>query len=397
MDFSYNEDHQLIRKAVREWAEGYAKPLIIKQDIEQRSNRDLLLEMGKQGFLGVCIPEKYGGANLDYISLGIVSEELERVDTSLRVVISVHVGLNSLSLLQWGTEEQKLKYLTPQAEGKKLATFALTEPDAGSDPANLRSTAKKDGDYYILNGEKMWVSLAHVADNYVVYVKTDTSKGARGISAFIVESNLDGITHGSIKNKLGVRAGDTGWISMQDVAVHKDNMLGFENEGFKIAMSALDNGRFTVASGSIGLGKACLEASLSYAKERQAFGKSISDFQLVRQKIANMIREIECSELLVLRSGHLKNKGIRNTRETALAKWNATNMAWNAADDAVQIHGAYGFSAEYPVERYLRNSRGARIYEGTDEIQALIQARYALGEFEDKPLRCELPAFSPSQ
>jgi alkylation response protein AidB-like acyl-CoA dehydrogenase len=297
--------------------------------------------------------------------------------------------------LQWGTEEQKQRFLTPQAKGEKYAAFCLTEPGAGSDVASMVSTARKDGDDYIINGEKMWISLATKAHNFLWFAKTDTNAepAHEGITAFMVESDMAGVTTGDIHGKLGVRAGSTGWVNCSDVRVSAANRIGEEGEGFKIAMSCLDNGRYTVASGATGLIRASLEASLSYAEERRAFGKKISRHQLVQQKLAWMQQWYDCARLLYLKSGWLKNEGVRNTRETSMAKWYATDMSFKAAHEAIQVHGAYGFSDEYDVERYLRNSRGAIIYEGTSEIHQLMQAGYALGLREDKPLRCELPAY----
>jgi alkylation response protein AidB-like acyl-CoA dehydrogenase len=309
--------------------------------------------------------------------------------------MSVHIGLNSLALLQWGTEEQKERFLVPQARGEKIACFGLTEPGAGSDVAAMVSTAKRDGDMYIINGEKMWISLATKADHGLIVARTDPDAADPhdGLSAFMVELNRDGVTSGDIHGKLGVRAGSTGWIAFQDVEIPAENRIGEEGEGFKIAMSCLDNGRYTVAAGATGLIRACLEASLKYAQERKAFGREIGKFQLVQQKIAHMIQSYEAAKLLYLRSGWLKNQGIRNTRETSLAKWFATDASFDAASEAIQIHGAYGYSDEYDVERYLRNAKGAIIYEGTSEIHQLMQAGYALEYRDDVPLRCELPAF----
>jgi alkylation response protein AidB-like acyl-CoA dehydrogenase len=356
-------------------------------------NPATLPRMAELGILGICIPVRYGGQGFDYLTLGLVCEELERADTTLRVVMSVHMGLNSLALLQWGTEEQKQKFLTPQARGEKYAAFCLTEPGAGSDVANIASTARKAGDKYILNGEKMWISLATKAHHFLVLAKTDINAGARGITAFILTKDMPGLTSGDIHGKLGVRAGSTGWIAMQDVEVPAENRLGDEGEGFKIAMSCLDNGRYTVATGATGLIRACLEDSLKYAHERETFGNPIGQHQLIKQKIAYMQQWYDAASLLCMRAGWMKNQGIRNTRETSIAKWYATDHSVQAALEAVQVHGAYGFSDEYPVERYLRNSKGAVIYEGTSEIHQLMQADYALGYREDRPLRCELPAY----
>lgn len=395
MEFELTEEQKMVRDMVADFAKREIAPTIKENDEKGHFDKNIIPKMAAQGILGLCIPQKWGGGGMDYISLALACEELEHVDTAARVILSVHIGLNSLTLLQWGTEEQKQKYLVPQAQGKKLATFGLTEPDAGSDVAGIKTTATKDknGDY-ILNGSKMWISLADVADNFLIFAYTDKSKGRKGISCFIVERG-PGVQTATIHGKLGVRAGNTGEVSLVNCRVPKENLLGEEGEGFKIAMSALDNGRFTVASGSVGLAKACLEASVKYANERKAFGQKIGEFELVQRLIAKMVSGIDASELLVYRAGWLKNLGKRNTRETALAKWFATNVAFNSANDAIQIHGAYGFSNEYPVERYLRNSRGAIIYEGSNQIQELMQGQYALGYRLDKPLRKELPKWEP--
>jgi glutaryl-CoA dehydrogenase (non-decarboxylating) len=397
MDFHLTEEHNMIVRMVRDFAEKEVAPVIKDYDREHKVNRDAVRRMGELGILGICIPVRYGGQGMDYLSLGLVCEELERVDTSLRVVMSVHVGLNSLGLLQWGTEEQKRCWLVPQARGERIATYALTEPGAGSDPIAMVATARREGDVYVLNGEKMWISLADVADNFLIFAKTDphAEPRHRGITALFVEREMTGVSTGDIHGKLGVRAGSTGWISLADVEVGVENRLGDEGEGFKIAMSCLDNGRYTVASGATGLIRACLEASAKYARERHTFGKEIGRHQLIQQMVAHMTRDYEMARLLCLRAGWMKNEGKRNTRETSLAKWFATEASFAAASDAVQIHGAYGYSDEYDVERYLRNAKGACIYEGSNQIHTLLQADYALGYREDRPLRCELPAYDP--
>ncbi len=393
MDFSLNEEQQQARKMVRDFAAKEVIPVIGEWDRKQEMNPAFLPRMAELGILGINIPVRYGGQGFDYVTLGLVCEELERADTTLRVVMSVHMGLNSMALLQWGTEEQKQKFLTPQAKGEKYAAFCLTEPGVGSDVQNMNSTAKKVGDKYVLNGEKMWISLASKAHHFLYFAKTDPAQGARGITAFIVTSDMAGVTTGDIHGKLGVRAGSTGWVKCEDVEVPAANRLGEEGEGFKIAMSCLDNGRYTVGSGATGLIRACLEESIKYAEQRTTFGVTISQHQLVKQKIAFMQQWYDAAFLLNMRVGWLKNQGIRNTRETSVAKWYATDHSVQAALEAVQVHGAYGFSDEYPVERYLRNSKGAVIYEGTSEIHQLMQADYAFGFREDKPLRCELPAY----
>lgn len=393
MDFALSEEHVQARKMVRDFAQKEVMPVIGEWDRRQEMNPAFLPRMAELGILGICIPVRYGGQGFDYITLGLVCEELERADTHLRVVMSVHMGLNSLALLQWGTEEQKQRFLVPQARGEKYAGFCLTEPGAGSDPANMVATARKVGDKYILNGEKMWISLATKAHHFLVFAKTDPSAGSRGITAFIITNDMPGVITGDIHGKLGVRAGSTGWVKMEDVEVPVANRLGEEGEGFKIAMSCLDNGRYTVGSGATGLIRACLEESIAYAQSRETFGVPISHHQLIKQKIAFMQQWYDCAFLLNMRVGWMKNQGIRNTRETSLAKWYATDHSVKAALEAVQVHGAYGFSDEYPVERYLRNSKGAVIYEGTSEIHQLMQADYAFGFRDDRPLRCELPAY----
>jgi glutaryl-CoA dehydrogenase (non-decarboxylating) len=397
MDFMLTQEHEMVAKMVRDFAEKEVAPIIKEHDREQKHIPWVFKRLGELGILGICLPVRLGGAGMDYISLGLACEELERVDTSLRVILSVHVGLNSMALFQWGTPAQQEKYLVPQAKGVKVATYGLTEPGAGSDAAGIRTTAKRQGDKYILNGEKMWISLADVADHLLVIAKTEPEKRHKGMSAFIVERGFPGVVTGTIHGKLGVRAGNTGFIALQDAEVPVENRLGEEGEGFTIAMSALDNGRYTVAAGATGLIRACLEASCTYARERETFGKKIAEHQLVQEMIAEMARDYEIARLLYLRAGWLKNQGKRNTRETSQAKWFATDASFSAASDAVQIHGAYGYSDEYNVERYLRNSKGAVIYEGTSQIHTLMQAGYALGQRQDRPLRCDLPAYNPDE
>ncbi|MHA2171615.1 MAG: acyl-CoA dehydrogenase family protein, partial [Candidatus Kariarchaeaceae archaeon] len=337
ISFEWTDEHQIIRESVRDFARNEVAPKIPELDKEQRYERSFLDKMGELGFLGASIPEEYGGAGMDYISTAIISEELEYVDSSLRVVISVHNGLNSLGLYQWGNEEQKQKYLVPQAQGKKLSTYALTEPNAGSDVAAMETTAKKDGDFYLLNGNKMWISLADTADNFLIFAKTDPSQDHRGISAFLVERGYQGFSSGTIKDKLGVRAGNTGLMNFDNMPVPSENLVGEEGEGFKIAMSCLDNGRYTVAAGGVGLAKASRAASVQYANERKTFGKEIGQHQLVQRLIAHMTQGIDTAELLVRKAGWLKNLGRRNTRETAMAKWVATNVASQCADDSIQV------------------------------------------------------------
>ncbi|MFZ1684821.1 MAG: acyl-CoA dehydrogenase family protein [Candidatus Zixiibacteriota bacterium] len=395
IDFSLSENHLAVRDMARDVASRVILPSIQKYDREQKLNPDLLPAMKAANLLGFCIPEQYGGLGMDYISLGLASEEMEYGDTSARVILSVHIGLFSLPVLVWANEDQKKKYLTPAAKGDKLATFGLTEPAAGSDVVGLQTTAVKKGNQYILNGEKMWISLANLADYFLIFAWTDLEKKKNrdhsGLSAFIVERGLPGLTTGTIHGKLGVRAGNTGFISMQDVPVPAENLVYKEGAGFKIAMFCLDQGRYTVAAGSCGLIRACRDASVTYSHQRKTFTQPIGEHQLVKQMIANMEAAYEYSTYLWMKAGWLKNQGMRSTKATSLAKWIACREAEAAAANAVQVYGAYGFSDEYPVERFYRNSKGASIYEGTREIHTLMQADYVLGFREDKELERDLP------
>jgi alkylation response protein AidB-like acyl-CoA dehydrogenase len=395
MDFTLTEEHLMAQKMVRDFAQKEVAPVIKEYDRQQEPAPFVLPRMGELGILGICLPVKYGGQGMDYIALGLACEELEAVDTTLRVVMSVHVGLCAMTIFQWGTEEQKRKFLVPLARGEKIGCGAFTEPGAGSDFANIRATGRRDGADFILNGEKMWISLASKADYALVTVRTGAGSGkpSSELTSFIVDLASPGVTRGDIHGKLGVRAGSTGWINFQDVRVPAENIIGEQGEGFKITMSAFDSGRYTVAAGATGLVRAALEASARYANERQSFGVPIAEHQMIQAKIARMALDYEAARLLYLQAGWYKNQGIRNTRQTSAAKWYATDASFAAANEAIQIHGAYGFSDEYDVERYLRNSKGAVIYEGSNEIQRLIQASYALGWREDRPLRKELPAY----
>jgi glutaryl-CoA dehydrogenase (non-decarboxylating) len=395
IDFDLTEEQRLLEQTVREWGRREVAPHIKELDRAHRFDPKILPQMAELGLLGISVPLEYGGAGMDYLSLGLASEELEYVDTSLRVIMSVHAGLNCLSLLTWGTEDQKQRYLVPQAQGRKIATYGLTEPAAGSDVRGIQSVAIKHGDAYKLTGEKMWISLADIADNFLVFAWSDLDKKKErdpsGISAFIVERGFKGFSSGTLKEKWGILAGNTGYFKMEDVEVPEANVLGRPGEGFKIAMFALDQGRYTVAAGATGLIRACRDASSKYALERKTFGQAIGEHQLVKQMIANMESDYQVSRLLWLRAGFLKNVGRRNTRETGLAKWYATVASERAAGDAVQVHGANGYSDEYPVGRFYRNCKGAVIYEGTREVHTVMQADYVLGYRQDRPTRCELP------
>jgi glutaryl-CoA dehydrogenase (non-decarboxylating) len=291
----------------------------------------------------------------------------------------VHVGLNSLSLLCYASEEQKQRWLVPQAKGEKLACFGLTEPGAGSDVAAMRTTAVRNGDVYVLNGQKNWISYASVADHALVFAKTEPGAKHKGISAFVLEKGMPGFSARETENKLGVWAGSTGELFFENVEVPAENLIGAEGQGFEIAMYSLDQGRFTVAAGACGVVRACLERSVEYARERETFGQAIGRYQFVQDMIAKMVLGYETSKLLVLQAAWMKNQGLRNTRETSLAKWHATESAFEAAHLAIQVHGSYGYSAEYGIERFFRNARAPIIYEGTTQIHKLMQAEHALG------------------
>lgn len=395
MDFSLTAKHEMAQKMVRDFAQKEVAPIIREWDRKQEMAPEILPRMAELGILGICLPVRYGGQGMDFISLGLACEELEAVDSTLRVTMSVHVGLSSLTLLQWGTEAQKEEFLIPLAKGEKIGCGAFSEPGIGSDVANIQTTAKLDGSDYVLNGEKMWISLASKADYALLTARTEfePERPTDALSCFIVDLKSKGVSTGDIKGKLGVRAGSTGWISLQDVRVPKESLVGEAGEGFKITMSGFDSGRYTVAAGATGLIRACVEASVAYANERKTFGRSIADYQLVQAKIARMAQDYEIARLLYLKVGWLKNQAVRNTLETSMAKQFATDASFAAASDAIAVHGGYKYSDEYPVERYLRNSRGAMIYEGTNEIHSLIQAGYALGTRKDRPLRREMPAY----
>jgi len=395
MDFSLSEEHEMARKTVRDFARKEVAPVIKDFDRKQEPIAWVLERMGQLGILGLPFPVRLGGQGMDYLSLGLACEELEAVDTHLRVAMSVHVGLCAMTVFQWGSEKQKQEFLIPLAQGRRIGCGAFTEPGMGSDVAAMRTSARRDGDYYVLNGEKMWISLASKADYALATARTDAkrTRPSDGLTAFIVDLSSTGVTRGDIHGTLGVRAGSTGWINFQDVRVPVDNRIGEEGEGFKITMSGFDHGRYTVASGAAGIIRACLEASVEYARTRTTFGKPVAEHQLIQQKIARMSQDYEIARLLYLQAGWRQNMGRRSTLQISYAKKFATEASFSAANEAIQIHGAYGYSDEYDVERYLRNARGAMIYEGSSEIQTLVQAGYALGSRQDRPLRCELPAY----
>ena len=379
MDFDLTPEQREVQATVRRFVDEQILPNAVENDIEHRLDMEAIEGMAELGLLGIVIPEEYGGAGMDYVCEALACEEIERGEAAFRTLISVHGGLNSLSLLKYASEEQKERYLAPQARGEKLACFGLTEPEAGSDVAAMRTTARREGDGYVLNGQKNWISYATVADHQLVFAKTDVDAKHNGISAFIVEREWAGVTTRETENKLGIWAGSTGELFFENVEVPAENLVGQEGQGFEIAMHGLDQGRFTVAAGACGVIRACLERSVEYARERETFGKPIGKYQFVQDMIADMVLGYETSKLLVMQAAWLKNQGVRNTRETSLAKWHATESAFKAAHLAIQIHGAYGYSAEYGIERYFRNARAPIIYEGTTQIHKMMQAEHALG------------------
>ena len=380
MDLQLTDEQRAIQETVREFVDRRVMPVAQHNDINHHLDMGIIEGMAELGILGAPIPAEYGGAGLDYVCEALICEEIERGESAFRTLISVHVGLNSLSLLRFGTEEQKQRYLVPLAKGEKLGCFCLTEPAAGSDVAAMLTTAIRQPDgTYLLNGQKNWISYATEADYQLVFAKSDPDAGHKGISAFIVERAWEGVETRQIPHKLGIWAGSTGEVFYANVQVPAENLVGEDGEGFKIAMHSLDQGRFTVAAGAVGVIRACLEASVKYANERHTFGKRIGEHQFVQDMIADMVLGYETSRLLVMQAADAKNRGVRNTRETSLAKWHATESAFKAANLAIQVHGAYGYSAEYPVERYFRNARAPIIYEGTTQIHKLMQAEHALG------------------
>ncbi len=402
MDFELSDEQRLLQDTVRRFVDERILPTAVENDIAHRLDLETIEGMAELAMLGIVIPEEYGGAGLDFVSEALACEEIERGEAAFRTLISVHVGLNSLALLKYASEEQRQRWLVPQARGEKIACFGLTEPAAGSDVAAMRSTARREGDVYVLNGSKNWISYATVADHALVFAKTDPAAKHKGISAFVVERGMPGFTTAETENKLGIWAGSTGELFFQNVEVPVENLVGEEGQGFEIAMYGLDQGRFTVAAGACGVIRACLERSVEYARERETFGQAIGRYQFVQDMIAEMVLGYETSKLLVMQAAWMKDQGLRNTRETSLAKWHATESAFRAAHLAIQVHGAYGYSGEYGIERYFRNARAPIIYEGTTQIHKMMQAEHALGfrrlngrDGDVSPLCSWAPALSP--
>ncbi|MBN8661560.1 MAG: acyl-CoA dehydrogenase family protein [Candidatus Melainabacteria bacterium] len=379
MDFDFTPEQIAMRKHMREFAEREIVPKAQMNDRECKFDWDIAKKIFAEGFLGCPVPEKYGGLGMDYIAYGLMTEEVNRVCSSTRTLFSVQTSLVALTILKWGTEEQKKFYLPKLCSGEFIGCYGLTEPEAGSDAANQQTRAVKDGNDYILSGSKTWISCGTIAHYALIFATVDSSLGHKGITCFIVDTKSKGFTAQPIHGKLGLRASDTAALFLDEVRVPAENMLGQVGEGFKIAMSALDNGRFSVAAGAVGVVQGCIDACTKYAMERRTFGKPIGEHQQVQAMIADMVADAEAGRLLYLRAAHLKNKGVRNTRETSIAKLFCGEAANKHAHNAVQIFGGYGFSDEYPVERFFRDAKVLNIYEGTREIQRLIIGQDALG------------------
>ncbi|GAB4351005.1 MAG: acyl-CoA dehydrogenase family protein [Candidatus Abyssubacteria bacterium] len=379
MQIELTDVQRAVQKTARDFAEKEIIPVARENDEQMKFPADIVKKMGQLGFLGAPVPEEYGGAGMDYISYALITEEIGRACSSVRTVLSVSSSLVALTILNWGTEEQKKKYLPKLCSGEIIGCFGLTEPDAGSDAANISTSAKKDGSAWILNGNKMWISNGTVAKLAIIFAQTDKKLAHKGMAAFLVDTDVPGFSSQVIHGKLGLKSADTGSLTLEDVKVGEDALLGSVGDGFKVAMSALDNGRYSVAAGCVGICQACIDASVTYSQERTAFGRPIAGFQLVQELIADMVVDTESARLLVFQAGHLKNKGVRNTRETAIAKLYASEAALRCSNRAIQVFGGYGYSNEYPVERYMRDARVASLYEGTSQILKLIIGRYATG------------------
>ncbi|HKG34840.1 MAG TPA: acyl-CoA dehydrogenase family protein [Solirubrobacterales bacterium] len=379
MEFELTDEQKLIAEAAREFCDREILPRVRDNDRAGRFDRELARKLGEVGYLGAPVAEEYGGRGLDYLSYGLVVEQVGRADSSARTVVSVVTSLVAGSIERWGDEEQKRRWLPSLCSGESLGCFALTEPDTGSDAANLRTRATKTDNGWSISGGKMWISLANYSDVALVFAQTDSEKLHRGIACFLVPTETDGYSAQEIHGKLGLRASDTGEISLDEVEVGDDALLGEVGDGFKIAMSALDNGRYSVAAGCVGICDGCVDASVSYAQERRQFGVPIARFQLVQEMIADMVVKRDSGRMLVWRAGWLKDRGQPNTTETSVAKLYATEAAVECANLAIQVHGGSGYVDDYPVERYLRDARVTTLYEGTSQIQKLIIGRAATG------------------
>ncbi len=379
MDFNFTDEQKLIAESAREFADREILPNARENDRAERFDRELARKLGEVGYLGATIDEAYGGRSLDYIGYGLIVEAIGRADSSARTVVSVITSLVSTPIAQWGSEEQKQRWLPRLCSGEGLGCFGLTEPDTGSDAANLRTRATKTAAGWSISGQKMWISLGNVAEVALIFAQTDPEKKHKGLAAFLVPTDSPGFTSAEIHGKLGLRASDTAELSLDAVEVGDEALLGEVGDGFKVAMTALAAGRYSVAAGCVGIMDGCVEASVAYSKERQQFGVPLARFQLVQEMLADMILKRDAAKMLVLRAGLLKDEGKPNTMETSVAKVFATESAVECANLAIQVHGGSGYVDDYPVERYLRDARVTTLYEGTSQIQKLIIGREVTG------------------
>ncbi|HKV22988.1 MAG TPA: acyl-CoA dehydrogenase [Candidatus Acidoferrum sp.] len=381
MDFAFTEEQQQLRRSIREFAEGEIAPHVMEWDEASRFPSEIMPKLAEMGLLGVIFPEEYGGAGLGYIEYVIAIEELSRIDGSVGIIVAAHNSLCSNHIFKFGSAEQKKKYLAPLAQGKKIGAWSLTEPEAGSDAAGTRTTAVRDGKNWVLNGSKTFCTNGHYADTAVVMAVTDKSKDSHGISAFIVEKGTPGFKPGKKENKLGLRASDTSELIFTDCRIPAENLLGAEGDGFIGSLKILDGGRISIAALGLGMAQGALEAATNYAKQRKQFGKTISEFQAIQFKLAEMATEVEAASLLVYHAAWLADKGnARFTKESSMAKLYAGEVAVRVANECVQIHGGYGFIKDYPAEKFYRDVKLCTIGEGTSEIQKLVIARQLLGK-----------------
>ncbi len=380
MNFELTEEQEMTRKMVRDFAEKELKPGAEERDDKEEFSREHFDKMGELGLAGIPWPEEYGGGGCDYISYVIAVEELSRVDASAGTTLSAHISLAGWPLFKYGTEEQKKKYLEPMALGEKLGAYGLTEATAGTDAASMRTTAVPDGDSYVLNGNKLFITNAGDAETYIVFAVTDREKKAKGVSAFIVEKDTPGFSFGKKERKMGLRSSPTLELVFDNCRVPRENMLGKEGEGFKIAMSTLDGGRNGIAAQAVGIAQGAMEEAAEYAKSREQFGRPIADFQAISFMLADMSTKIEASRLLTYQAAYLENAGLPYGKASAMAKLFASETAMEVTTNAVQIFGGYGYTRDYPVERFMRDAKITQIYEGTSEVQRLVISRYLLGK-----------------
>jgi hypothetical protein len=379
MDFELTDEQQLVRETARDFTDNEIVERARENDRNEHFDTELVEKIAAQGYLGAIVPREYGGAGLDYLTYGLVVEQVGRGCSAMRTVISVQTSLVCSAFLRWATEEQKQHYLPKLCSGEWLGCFGLTEPDTGSDAANQKTRARKTDSGWVINGSKMFISLANHAKVALIFAQTDPEKKHRGLACFLVDTDQPGFQPQEIHHKMGLRGSDTAAISLDDVEVSDDQMLGEVGDGFKIAMSSLDSGRYSVAAGCVGICQGCVDASVKYSKEREQFGRPIASFQLVQQMIANMVVDTDAARMLTWRAGYLKDAGKPNTTETSIAKYYATEAAVRSANTAIQVHGGSGYVDDYPVERYFRDVRVTTLYEGTSQIQQLIIGRAVTG------------------